>query len=109
MIFDGKLMPAIMIGIAPPARMAPRPVVSLRPYQPGYGDNFQVPERTSTMAQKFIQSPSTRWIDNYPHRVCTDVLECRKLLIWARMMLLNLEDLEYFRKADIDGGIMASI
>jgi hypothetical protein len=78
---------------APPTMVSSGPAIVLRPEQFGVKD-FAVPTRTSTMAQKFIQSTHTRWIDNYPHRFGTDVSVCRQLLIWTRMMLLNAEDSE---------------
>lgn len=92
---------------APPTEVPSGPAIVLWPNQFGI-KKFAVPTRTSTMAQNFIQSPSTRWIDSYPHRFHTDVSACRQLLIWARMMLLNPEDNEYLKKADIVRGVMAS-
>ena len=76
---------------APPIKVPSGPAIVLRPNLFGI-KKFAAPTRTSMAAQKFIQAPSTRWIDSYPHRFHTDVSVCRQLLIWARMMVVNPED-----------------
>jgi len=68
-----------------------------------------LPDRTTTLAQKFIRSPSSKWTHEHPPQLRLSVQMSKKILIWARMMLVNKEDREILQKTDIFRGVLASI
>uniref|UniRef100_A0A0E0LWN0 Aminotransferase-like plant mobile domain-containing protein n=1 Tax=Oryza punctata TaxID=4537 RepID=A0A0E0LWN0_ORYPU len=69
----------------------------------------ELPRHTATLAQRFIDSPAKRWLEDHPMRLKMTVPPNEKLLLWARMMLVNPEDREYLKKADIFRGVFASL
>ncbi|KAL6597780.1 hypothetical protein ACP70R_046585 [Stipagrostis hirtigluma subsp. patula] len=82
---------------------------ALLPTWDSLAGSLNVPKQTSSLAQKFIEQPPSRWLCNRPSQLRLEVPLCRKMLIWARMMLLNREDREFLQRADVYRGILASI
>lgn len=84
-------------------------VASLRPIWDSVHSFRHVPEQTAALAQKIIDVPSQKWSSKSHPRLCLDVLICRKMLTWARMMLVNRDDKEILKKVGIFRGVLASI
>lgn len=81
----------------------------LRPIWDSVHSFRHVPEQTAALAQKIIDVPSQKWSSKNHPRLCLDVQVCRKMLIWARMMLVNSDDKEILKKVGIFRGVLASI
>lgn len=71
--------------------------------------SLDIPSSTSTLAQKMVKHPSSRWFNDCRPQLRLDVPVCRKMLIWARMMLVNHEDRSMLQKSDIYRGVLASL
>ncbi|ONM62964.1 hypothetical protein ZEAMMB73_Zm00001d000217 [Zea mays] len=56
-----------------------------------------------------VKHPSSRWFNDCRPQLRLDVPVCRKMLIWARMMLVNHEDRSMLQKSDIYRGVLASL
>uniref|UniRef100_A0A0E0KEV4 Aminotransferase-like plant mobile domain-containing protein n=1 Tax=Oryza punctata TaxID=4537 RepID=A0A0E0KEV4_ORYPU len=70
---------------------------------------YDLPCYTTTLAQQFINSSTRRWVEGQPVQLRTEVSPNEKLMLWARMLLVNPEDSAYLTKAGIFRGVMASI
>jgi hypothetical protein len=81
----------------------------LRPITEGPVTYKDLPNRTATLAQSFIKSPSSKWTHEHPPQLRLSVQMSKKILIWARIMLVNKEDREALQKTDIFRGVLASI
>ncbi|KAL6908159.1 hypothetical protein ACP4OV_002329 [Aristida adscensionis] len=84
-------------------------VAALRPIWESAHGSRPVPRQTSTLAQKFISQPSSRWFSNCRPQLQLEVPICRKMLLWARMMLINDEDKTIMERAGIFRGVLASL
>lgn len=70
---------------------------------------FDVPRHTATLAQKFITSRTKRWLEDQPMQLRLEISPNDKLMLWARMLMVNPYDRTYLKKAGVLRGIMASI
>uniref|UniRef100_A0A0D3FTX0 Aminotransferase-like plant mobile domain-containing protein n=1 Tax=Oryza barthii TaxID=65489 RepID=A0A0D3FTX0_9ORYZ len=84
--------------------------ICLKPvFHPKNSGPPEVLQYIALLAQHFINSASMRWVEDQPLKLRMQVPSYDKLLLWARMMLVNQEDCEYLIRADIIRGVMASI
>uniref|UniRef100_A0A0E0Q5Z8 Aminotransferase-like plant mobile domain-containing protein n=1 Tax=Oryza rufipogon TaxID=4529 RepID=A0A0E0Q5Z8_ORYRU len=70
---------------------------------------FDVPRHTATLAQQFITSRTKRWLEDQPMQLRLEISPNDKLMLWARMLMVNPYDRTYLKKAGVLRGIMASI
>lgn len=84
--------------------------ICLKPvFHPKNSGPPEVLQYIALLAQHFINSASMKWVEDQPLKLRMQVPSYDKLLLWARMMLVNQEDCEYLIRADIIRGVMASI
>uniref|UniRef100_A0A0E0L0B2 Aminotransferase-like plant mobile domain-containing protein n=1 Tax=Oryza punctata TaxID=4537 RepID=A0A0E0L0B2_ORYPU len=70
---------------------------------------FAVPCHTATLAQQFITSTTKRWLEDQPMQLRMEISPNDKLMLWTRMLMVNLYERVYLKKACVTLGIMASI
>uniref|UniRef100_A0A0E0P704 Aminotransferase-like plant mobile domain-containing protein n=1 Tax=Oryza rufipogon TaxID=4529 RepID=A0A0E0P704_ORYRU len=70
---------------------------------------YDLPRHTVTLEQQFINSTTKRWVEGRPMQLRMEVSPNDKLMLWAHMLLVNLEEPACLKKAGIFRGLMASI
>ncbi|EEC69589.1 hypothetical protein OsI_38925 [Oryza sativa Indica Group] len=89
-------------------RGRPGSMCLLKPVLFNDSGTFDVPRHTATLAQKFITSRTKRWLEDQP-ALRLEISPNDKLMLWARMLMVNPYDRTYLKKAGVLRGIMTSI
>lgn len=84
-------------------------VIVLQPASDRPVTSNMIPKKTSTLAQHFIKMPSKKWLSSQRSQLQFGIPICKKMLTWARMMLVNKDDREILQRADIYRGVLASL
>lgn len=90
-------------------RGRPGSMCLLKPVLFNDSGTFDVPRHTATLAQQFITSRTKRWLEDQPMQLRLEISPNDKLMLWARMLMVNPYDRTYLKKAGVLRGIMASI